>query len=190
MQNFCVYCSSRAQLPPVYLEAAIAIGEQIGRRGGKLIYGGCSVGLMKILADATRDSGGRVIGVLPQFLHEQGIGDSTADELIITPGMRERKAAMEDRADAFLVLPGGFGTLEEFFEILTLKQLNYHSKPIVLLNVFGFYDPLVDLFEHIYRANFARAVYRDLYYVSDTVEAAFTYIDTYRPPELGSKWSG
>lgn len=188
MKRFCVYCSSRSQVAPVYQEATVELGREIGHRGGTLVYGGCSVGLMGKLADATRDAGGRVVGIVPQSMHERGIADGKADELIITPGMRERKAAMEEHADAFLVLPGGFGTLEEFFEIVTLKQLHYHTKPVVLLNVDGFYDPLMDLFEHIYRADFAKPVYRQLYHIAPGVAEAFEYLDTYVPPMLEAKW--
>lgn len=172
-----------------YVEITRELGRQIGQRDGTLIYGGCAVGLMDVLANATRDAGGRVVGIVPQSMHERGIADTRADELIITPGMRERKAAMESHADAFLVLPGGFGTLEELFEIVTLKQLQYHAKPVVLINVAGFYDPLVELFEHIYRAGFAKEVYRQLYHIAPGVEEAFAYLDQYRPPELESKWS-
>lgn len=103
--------------------------------------------------------------------------------------MRERKAAMEGRADAFVGFPGGFGALEEVFEILTLKQLRYHAKPLVLLNVAGFYAPLIELFEHMYASNFARPDHRELYHIAGNPQELFAYLEGYQPPQLKSKWS-
>lgn len=188
MKTFCVYCSSSAAVASVYFEAASELGTAIGERTGRLVYGGCSIGLMGAVADAVRAAGGEVTGIVPQSFADRGLSDMCAHELIVTRDLRERKAEMELRADAFLVLPGGFGTLEELFEILTLKQLQLHGKPVVLLNVNGFFDPLTDLFEHIYRANFANPAYRQFYHMAGNVTGAFEYLDAYEAPAFVSKW--
>lgn len=185
----CVYSSSSDRVDPVYFAAARDLGAEMARRGYALVYGGTRVGLMGAVAAAVHAHGGKVIGVIPEALHEKGIGYEPADELIITRDMRERKAVMADRAQAFVALPGGFGTLEELFEILTLKQLHYHQKPVVVLNVAGFYGPFLDLCEHIYRENFAKPAYRQLYHVTVRIPEIFAYLEQYQPPDLGSKWS-
>lgn len=184
----CVYCSSSDAVDPSFVESARTMGAEMARRGYGLVYGGTTVGLMGALARSVHSHGGRVVGIIPEAIHAMGIGNDLADELIVTPGMRERKAAMEARADGFIALPGGFGTLEELFEVTTLKQLKYHTKPIVILNAGGFYDPLVSLFEHIYQQRFAKPVYRQLYHVAATPAEAMEYLSSYTPPELGTKW--
>lgn len=184
----CVYCSSSNQVDPAFFAAARELGAGIARHGYGLVYGGTNIGLMGAIAASVQEHGGRVVGVIPEKLHGAGIGFAHADELIITKDMRERKATMESRATAFLGFPGGFGTLEEIFEILTLKQLGYHNKPVAIMNVNAFYDPLLSLFEHIYANNFAKPAYRQLYHCADTVEGLFAYLDTYQAPDLGSKW--
>jgi uncharacterized protein (TIGR00730 family) len=143
---------------------------------------------MGALAHAAKSAGGRVIGVIPKHLGERGIGFDKADELIVTANLRERKAIMESRADAFIVLPGGFGTLEEAVEIITLKQLHQHQKAIVILNAHRFYDPMLTLFEHFYEQRFAKAASRALYHFSPTVKGAFDYLDKYKPVEIATKW--
>jgi uncharacterized protein (TIGR00730 family) len=178
--NICVYCSSSDAIAPVYFDAARSLGEVLAQRGDTLIYGGANVGLMGALAQTVRKGGGRVVGVMPGFLTELRITFDAADELVYTDDMRERKAVMEERADAFVILPGGFGTLEELSEILVLRQLNTHTKPIVLLNTKGYYDPLVALFEHFYSQRFAKP-WRQLYHVADSVESVFDYLDAYQP---------
>ena len=147
-----VYCSSSRDVDQVYFEAARELGRGMAQRGWPLVYGGNDLGLMGALANATRDAGGKVIGVTPQFLVDEGIADLRCDELIVTATMRERKAIMENRADAFVTLPGGLGTLEEIFEIIVGRVLGVHSKPIVLLNINGFYDPLLAMIDHGDRA--------------------------------------
>jgi uncharacterized protein (TIGR00730 family) len=162
----------------------------MARRGIALVYGGTDVGLMGTMARSVHEHGGRVIGVIPELLHSRGIAYGLADELIVTRDMRERKAVMEARADAFVALPGGFGTLEELLEIITGKQLGYHAKPVVLLDVEGFYQPLIRLFDHIYEQRFARPEHRQLYHVTGDIEELFCYLDQYRPPAVDLKWSG
>ncbi len=185
--NICVYCSSSNAVAPVFFEAAEVLGRYIARRGDTLIYGGADIGLMGALAHAAKDGGGRVVGIMPERLAAEPITFAAADEFIVTRDMRERKARMEALADAFFVLPGGFGTLEELAEILTLRQLGEHMKPIVLLNIRGFYDPLIALFEHYYREGFAKP-WRELYYVTGDVQAAFDYLDQYEPVMPPRKW--
>ena len=187
--NICVYCSSSDAVAPVFFEAADTLGRLIAQRGDTLIYGGAAIGLMGALARAVKAGGGRVIGVMPQRLAAEPITFAEADEFVVTRDMRERKARMEALADAFLVLPGGFGTLEELTEILTLRQLREHTKPVVLLNIEGFYEPLIALFEHYYREGFAKP-WRDLYAVSENVEDAITYLDAYEPVLPPRKWIG
>ena len=130
------------------------LGGQMAGRGHALVYGGTNVGLMGSVARAMRQAGGKVVGVIPKFIADRGIAYEAADELIITNDMRQRKATMEARSDAFIAMPGGFGTLEEVLEIITLKQLQQHTKPVVFLNPGGFYDPLTSLFEHMYEKRF------------------------------------
>lgn len=182
----CVYCSSSDALDPAFYEAADALGSEIAAQGCTLVYGGGRTGLMGAVARAVQASGGRVVGVIPQALAAHGY--AAADETITTRDLRERKAIMESRADAFIGMPGGFGTLEEVLEVLTLKQLRFHDKPIVLLNTLGYYDHLIKLFEHIYEQRFAKAAHRQLYHVAPDARHALAYIQTYQPPDIPAKW--
>ena len=178
LQTICVYCSSSNQIARSYFEMADEVGWLLAQRGYTLLYGGGNVGLMGQMARAVHAHRGRVIGVIPEALKaREGIAYDVADELIITETMQQRKAILYTRADAFLVLPGGFGTLEEFMEVLTLRQLGYHDKAIALVNTDGFYDPLLDLFEHFYRKQFARAATRRSYHVATDPNAALSYLE-------------
>jgi uncharacterized protein (TIGR00730 family) len=141
--SLCVYCGSRPGGRPAYADAARAVGDLLGRAGDQLVYGGGNVGLMGIVADATLAAGGRVVGVIPQALVEREAGHRGLSEQHVVPTMHVRKQMMAERADAFMALPGGIGTLEELFETWTWHQLGYHDKPLGLLNVAGFYDPLL-----------------------------------------------
>jgi uncharacterized protein (TIGR00730 family) len=176
--HICVYCSSSNDIAPSYFDAARALGTALAQHGWPLVYGGGSVGLMGALAEAVQGAGGTVIGIIPQALLDREVGYLKADELIVTTTMRERKRLMDERADAFVTLPGGFGTLEELLEIITLKQLHYHEKPIIIVNVNGFYDALLAQFAHIFEAGFASKRFLqisgtpNLYTVVDSVEAA------------------
>ncbi|MEO8610458.1 MAG: TIGR00730 family Rossman fold protein [Chloroflexota bacterium] len=189
-KTICVFCSSSSAVDEVYFEAARALGRAIAEQGWGLVYGGSDVGLMGAVARAVHLHKGTVVGIIPQTIHARGIAYETADELLITKDLRERKAEMERRADAFIALPGGFGTLEEIVEVLTLKQLQTHAKPILFLNTNGFYDPLMTLFEHYYQQQFAKPDSRALYYVAADVSSAVEYIATYQPPVIQSKWFG
>ena len=178
LQTICVYCSSSNRIALSYFDMADEVGRLLAQRGYTLLYGGGDVGLMGQMARAVHAHGGRVVGVIPEALKaREGIAYHVADELITTETMQQRKAILFTRADAFLVLPGGFGTLEEFMEVLTLRQLGYHGKAIALINTDGFYDPLLDLFDHFYREHFARPRARDTYYVTPDPEDALSYLE-------------
>ena len=141
--SLCIYCGSRPGENPLFADAARTVGTWIGQHGGQLVYGGGSGGLMGIVARATADAGGRVVGVIPQSLVDREFANRDCDELHIVQTMHERKALMAERSGAFLALPGGIGTFEELFEVWTWRQLGYHDKPIGLLNVAGYYDALL-----------------------------------------------
>ena len=141
--SVCVYCGSRPGENPAFADAARSVGTWIGQRGGQLVYGGGRSGLMGTVAEATRQAGGRVVGVIPQALVDKELANRLCDEMHIVQTMHERKAMMAERSDTFLALPGGIGTFEELFEVWTWRQLGYHDKPIGLLNVAGYYDALL-----------------------------------------------
>jgi len=173
-----VYCASSNHVAPRYFAVAETAGRLLAESGYTLLYGGGDVGLMGRLARAVHAHGGRVVGVIPERLKaREGVAYDVADEMITTETMQQRKAIIFTRADAFLVLPGGFGTLEEFMEVLTLRQLGYHDKAIALVNPDGFYDPLLTLFEHFYAEYFAHAYVRDLYYVAADPQDALRYLE-------------
>lgn len=188
-KTICVFCSSVNTVDEAYFSAAAELGKLLALHEWGLVYGGSDVGLMGAVARAVHLHGGTVIGIIPQTIHARGIAYETADELLITRDLRERKAAMEARADAFIALPGGFGTLEEIIEVLTLKQLQTHDKPIIFLNINGFYDPLLTLFEHFYDLKFAKPSSKELYFVAQNVASAIEHIETYQPPVIENKWS-
>ncbi len=188
IESVCVFASSSEVLDDVYRRQASNLGRAIAEEGWTLVYGGARIGLMGLVAKAAQKHGGRVVGIIPAHISDKGIAFEKADELLVTPDMRSRKAEMERRADAFIALPGGFGTLEEVMEIITLKQLDRHRKGVVLLNIEGFYDPLISMFERLIELRFARAAYRELYSVCGDVEHAFAYLRDYRYEPNGSKW--
>lgn len=184
----CVYMSSSDAVAPEYFAAAETLGRLIGQGGHSLVYGGCRVGLMGAVAKATKTHGGKVVGIIPESIHGRGLGYHEADELHVTASMHERKKMMEDRADAFIGLPGGFGTLEEMVQVINLKQLGYHTKPIVFINLNGFYDPLLDFFQHTIDRHFAKTEHQNLYEIVASPEAVFPYLASYQPAELPPKW--
>jgi hypothetical protein len=146
--SLCVYCGSRPGLQPGYLKAAQEVGRQIGQRGWQLVYGGGNVGLMGALADSALAHGARVVGVIPRTLFEREVAHLSLHEQLVVDTMHQRKQAMAERADAFLALPGGIGTLEELYEVWTWRHLGYHDQPIGLLNAAGFYDGLLAFMQH------------------------------------------
>jgi uncharacterized protein (TIGR00730 family) len=187
-KTICVYCASSENVAEPYFAAARLLGAAIAQQRLDLIYGGGNRGLMGALAHAVHIGGGRTTAVIPQALHDLGLTFEDATEIVITRNMRERKQTMEHRADAFIALPGGFGTLEEFLEVLTLKQLQYHAKPIVLLNTDGFYAPLLELFDHFIELQFVKPEHRGLFHVAEDAEAALAYIADYHPVKPISKF--
>jgi uncharacterized protein (TIGR00730 family) len=171
-----VYCSSSKLLDPIYYTAGAALGRAIAGEKWDLVYGGNHVGLMATLADAARAAGGRVIGITPQLFVDQGVGDHKCDELIITENLRDRKAMLERRGDAFVALPGGLGTFEEIFDIVVHRQLGYHEKPIVLLNVDGYYDSLLQLIQNGVEKGFVKIEPKRLFLMAPTVESVIAFL--------------
>lgn len=169
--SVCVYCGSRPGENPAFAEAAKAVGTWIGRHGGQLVYGGGRSGLMGTVAEATRQAGGRVVGVIPQALVDKELANRQCDELHIVQTMHERKAMMAERSDAFIALPGGIGTFEELFEVWTWRQLGYHDKPLGLLNVAGYYDGLVGFLNHSVASGFMGEWQMGLLHASADAEA-------------------
>ncbi len=184
----CVYSSSSSAISAEYFQVAAALGQAISRRGDTMLYGGGLNGLMGAVAKAVHQTGGRVVGVIPEALNVPGVVYENCDELIITQTLRERKAIMDQRSEAFIALPGGYGTLEELLEIITLKQLRHHQKPIVIINSNGFYDWLLKQFEQIISERFAKPESEQLYYTTDTVQGALDYIEHYQPFQFTEKW--
>ncbi len=160
--SLCVYCGSRPGVDPQHAAAAQALGQWIGSRGGQLVYGGGRNGLMGITALATRHSGGRVVGVIPSSLVEREWANHDCDELLVVETMHERKRIMAERSDAFMALPGGIGTFEEFFEVWTWRQLGYHDKPVGLLNLGGYYDAMLTFLSGSVREGFMNDTQMDL----------------------------
>jgi cytokinin riboside 5'-monophosphate phosphoribohydrolase len=183
-----VYTSSSDAVDERYRRAARALGRELGTRGHGLVYGGTAIGLMGEVADATRAANGRVVGVVPQLMADRGLIDDACDEVVITDDMAGRKATMFASGEAYVAAPGGFGTLEELLEVLTLKQLGQHDKAIVLFDAHGFWQPLLALFTHLFEARFAKPVYAELYTVVDDAVALVDHLETYEPPALPTKW--
>jgi len=177
--SICVFCASSDSIAPRYFEQARELGEEMARRGHQLVYGGGQVGLMGAVARAVHSLGGRVVGVVPRRDDWAEVIYEEADDLIYTATMRERKAIMEERADAFIALPGGIGTFEELLEIITLRHLGYHQKPIVLLDRYGYYDPLFQMLERSIAEGFSRPSLRDLYHIATTVKDALHQVETH-----------
>ncbi len=181
IRSVCVFASSSTKLEQPYYDSAGALGRGIAERGWTLVFGAGTEGLMGALARGAAERGGVITGVIPDLMNVPGVVYEACTELIATRTMRERKAIMEQRSDAFLALPGGFGTLEEVLEIITLRQLGYHHKPIALINTRGFYDPLEEQFERIAVQRFAERESLKVYGVVDTPEAALDYIEKAGP---------
>lgn len=184
----CVYCSSSDRLEANYVAAAEALGREMVARGWGLVYGGGKTGLMGTVARTVKAGGGVVVGVIPEFMKVRELAYDEADELVTVVTMRERKLMMETRADAFLALPGGFGTLEEIMEILTLRQLDLVKKPCVLFNQDGFYDDLLRLFQRMLADRFFKPSNLDLFRVATTVPDVFLQIEDVPLAAAEAKW--
>lgn len=175
-KTICVFCSSSDKIDSGFVDEAEKLGRLIADNGYSLVYGGATNGLMGTLAKTVHSNGAKVIGVIPEMLKDKEFAYEKADELIVTVDMRDRKTIMEQRSDAFIALPGGFGTLEELLEIVTLKLLKYHNKPVVIINTNDFYNPLINLFDHIIKERFAKPASAANYKVVSSSEEAFSYI--------------
>ena len=178
--NICVFCASSETIDKSYLSSGEQFGEMLAENGHSLVFGAGRFGIMGAVARGVRRKGGKAIGVIPTFFDESEVAFSDC-ELIYTETMRERKQIMEDNSGAFVIMPGGIGTFEEFFEILTLKQLRRHTKPIIIYNVNGYYDPLLNLMEAAIAQNFMADKCHDLYFVTDSADRVFEYINDYKP---------
>ena len=176
LENLCVYCGSSDHVDRIYLELAEQLGKAAAARGIGIVYGAGGVGLMGALANGALAEGGHVVGVIPEHLEKWELGHRGIGEYIVVDNMHTRKTLMFERADAFCVLPGGIGTLEEAFETLTWRQLGIHDKPIVLLNHNGFWRPLLELFEHMIEARFVRSSRESLISVADSIDDVFAQI--------------
>ena len=177
IRSVCVYCASSSSAPAWLFDEVKAFGAGLARRGWRLVYGGASVGVMGALADATLSGGGAVLGVIPSALVGREVAHSSLTELKVVETMHERKAEMFKSADAFVAFPGGFGTMEEFFEMLTWKQLGIHNKPIVFVNVRGYYAMMLGQFERAIADGIVRKEHRILYSVADDQEQAFSVLE-------------
>jgi uncharacterized protein (TIGR00730 family) len=173
----CVYCGSSRNLESRYYAAAEAVGRSMVARGWGLVYGGGNVGMMGSVAQAVKEAGGHVVGVIPEFMKERELAYHQADELITVPSMRDRKRVMEERASAFLALPGGIGTLEELAEIMTLRYINRIRKPVVLFNQDGYYDDLLRFFERMTRERFKSPGLQAILSVAGRVEEIWALLD-------------
>ncbi|MEO3872659.1 TIGR00730 family Rossman fold protein [Nonomuraea sp. B12E4] len=180
--NICVFCASSQHIDLKYIDLAGQVGAELAKRGHTLVSGGATVSCMGAVTSAARAAGGRTIGVIPQVLVDIEIADEESDELIVTPGMRERKGLMDARSDAFLVLPGGIGTLEELFEIWTARVIGIHDRPLVILDPWGLYEPLRQLVTGLYDEGFTRADVFDAISWTTTVQEAFTHLEARTQP--------
>ena len=177
-KSICVFCGSSGKVDEAYRQAASQLGTLVGAKGFDLVYGGGHVGLMGLVADAALASGSSVLGVIPKFLQDYEVGHDGLDELIVTDNMHDRKRLMYERSDAFVILPGGLGTLDETFEVLTWTQLGLSAKPVVLANINGFWNPLLALVDHLVSSGFAREENRSILQVADNMEEVFQMIET------------
>ena len=186
--NICVFCSSSNAIDDIYFKEAQKIGELIAKGNHTLVNGGANVGLMETVTVAASKQGAKTIGIIPERMINRSLASNNSHEVIITNDMMERKARMREMSDAFVALPGGFGTLEEILEVITLRQLSYHSKAIVFLNTNNFFGHLLKQFEHSYNEQFAKPIYRELYFIAETPDQVMDYINNYKEIELDSKW--
>ncbi|MCR4033432.1 MULTISPECIES: TIGR00730 family Rossman fold protein [Flavobacterium] len=187
MKRITVFCASSFGTEKIYEEQAAALGKTLAEQNIELVYGGANVGLMGAVADGALNAGGKVIGVLPNFLRSKEIAHLNLTELIVVESMHERKTKMNDLCDGVIALPGGFGTLEELFEMLTWAQLGLHKKPIAVLNVNGFYDSLIALLKTMTSQGLLKEVNREMLLVSDNVEDLLQQMRNYTAPTVG-KW--
>jgi hypothetical protein len=187
LKRLCIYCGSSPGSLPDYAEAAAHCGSELAQRGIALVYGGGNVGMMGLLADAVLAAQGEVIGVIPHHLADKELAHASATQMFRVSSMHERKQTMADLSDGFIALPGGIGTLEELFETLTWLQLGLHPKPIGLLNVCGFFTPMLNLLDHMVEHRFLKQEHRDMLLVDDNISNLLRRMETFVAPDAG-KW--
>jgi uncharacterized protein (TIGR00730 family) len=189
IRNICVYCGSSPGADPAYTRAAKALGKMMAEGRIGLVYGGAAIGVMGAIADAVLQSGGRATGVIPKALAVKEVAHAGLDELHVVGSMHERKAMMAELSDGFIALPGGWGTLEEIFEILTWAQLGFHSKPCGLLNVEGYYDNLQRFLENAFQQQFVSDLYRPMLMTASEPAELLEHFSSYQAPSV-RKWMG
>ncbi len=177
IRSLCVFCGSSSGANPNHLEAARALGRGLADRGIELVYGGANIGVMGTVADAALDAGGRVTGVLPRHFEAMEIGHRGTTELVLGDSLQARKTLMIGRADGFVVLPGGLGTLDEAFEVITWRQLGLHDKPIVIVDIDGYWAPLDALIDAVIRGGYAKPATRRLFAMVDNIDGVFRTLD-------------
>jgi len=187
MKSITVFCGSSFGSDDIYKEQATLLGQTLAKQNIQLIYGGANVGLMGAVADGVLNEGGKAIGVLPHFLRSKEIAHKELTELILVESMHERKTKMNDLCDGVNVLPGGYGTLEEFFEMITWAQLGLHKKPIAILNIAGFYDDLIKLVQTMVDKGFLKQINRDMLLISNDIDELLEKMRNYEAPTVG-KW--
>jgi uncharacterized protein (TIGR00730 family) len=187
MKSVTIFCGSSSGTEPIYFSQAMLLGKILAQKNIQVVYGGAKVGLMGAVAEGALREGGKVIGVLPNFLRSKEIAHEDLTELILVDSMHERKTKMHELSDGVIALPGGFGTMEELFEMLTWAQLGLHKKPIALLNINGFYDHLKSLLKVMVTSGFLKEINFNMLLVSGEIEDLLTKMDNYRAPLVG-KW--
>lgn len=187
MKSICVFCGSNPGANPVFMETAEKLGLFLVEKNVGLVYGGGRVGLMGKIADTVMANGGNVIGIIPKSLSDKEVAHQGLNELHIVDSMHTRKAMMADFSDGFIALPGGFGTFEELCEIITWAQLGFHAKPCGLLNIEGYYDPLVKLFDTATKERFVRPEHRKLVLIENEIERLFELMVNFKSPDI-KKW--
>ncbi len=187
VKRLCVYCGSSDRVEDSYRAAAYALGTMLGAAGIELVFGGGRVGLMGRVADGVLAAGGRAIGIIPGHLHEREVGHSGVSELVVVGSMHERKQRMFELADAFVILPGGLGTLDETFEIITWKQLELHDKPVVIVNANGYWRPLIGLIEHVVTERFTAPAALGFYHVVPSVADVLPLLAQLPEPTLAAE---
>jgi len=187
--NICVYCASSDRVDPAYGAVAEHLGRLLGERKNNLVFGGGNTGPMNQLANAVKDAGGRVISVIPKAFDARGFTFARSDEIVRTENLQERRLTMIKGSDVFIALPGGFGTLEEVAENLTMRQLGLHHRPLALVDVNGFWSPFLEFVNRLERDRFILPEHRSLLFLAPTPEAALDHLDAYAPVDLPDKWS-
>lgn len=186
--HICVFCSSSNAISEIYFEEARKLGELIGKEGYILVNGGANVGLMEAVTISAGKAGAQTIGIIPERMIKRSLASENSHNVIVTKDMMDRKAKMREISDAFIALPGGFGTLEEILEVMTLRQLGYHTKAVVIVNTNNFYHHLLKQFEYFYSEKIAKKAYRELCFIADSAQEAIDYIKNYKPAEFDPKW--